>query len=82
MRLRQSFTFNFDGFEDFILIPSESLQKVALSADELCVWFGLEQIPQVEQLLNLLWAMKDEQDKAAVAQEQKDQEAIALERAA
>ncbi len=27
-----------------------------------CITFGLEHIPQIEQLLNLLWAMKDEQE--------------------
>jgi hypothetical protein len=40
-------------------IATENSQK------QFCLSLGLEQIPQVEELLNLLWAMKDEADGRA-----------------
>jgi hypothetical protein len=78
MQVRQSFTFSFESSDQPSVFVSEVLQMVCLNSAEFgcSIWFRVEQIPQLEQLLNLLWSMKDEQ-AAAVTQAMKDQEAIA-----
>ena len=66
MRFYQSFQFTFEPSDRPNVIPSAELQMVGLGLPTkgmgCAVWFTPEQIPQVEQLLGVLWAMKQEQE--------------------
>jgi hypothetical protein len=63
MHTHTSTTLTFESSDAPSVIPSAELQQVCLSAFGFGIWFTTEQIPQIEQLLNLLWAMKDEQER-------------------
>jgi hypothetical protein len=51
----------------------------AMSMSTIAMTFQVEHLPYLQQLVDLLWATKDEQQATAV-QERKDQEAIAVEK--
>jgi hypothetical protein len=65
MHFYQSFQFTCEPSDRPHVIPSAELQMVGLSllttGMGCAVWFTPEQIPQLEQLLSVLWAMKQEQ---------------------
>ncbi len=65
MRTHQQVTLTFESSDTPSVIPSAELQMVCLSAGMAGygIWFTTEQIPQIEQLLSLLWAMKDEEQQ-------------------
>jgi phosphohistidine phosphatase SixA len=65
---------------------SSSASLSIFSQHHVAITFHVSHLPQLEQLVTLLWAAKDEEERleqeAAMAQEKEDQSAIALERVA
>jgi hypothetical protein len=70
VELHQQLTFSLNDQDRPYVTVHEESQKISFHlfgvAHGFCITLSTAHIPQVEQLLTLLWAMKDEQDQRPV----------------